>query len=1281
MPEEITIKADALEPLFEAWEEPNRHRVRAANGEGAVVQNQRRPSPINAGMVQNLRAEVKGWRDNYYYGASDTSRQLLNHWFGRSHRMVAGGNEIEFRYYFCQREAIETLIYLKEVRRTERLSQLIAEFGGTQAEAAALGITEEEDALCRYAFKMATGSGKTKVMSLAIVWSYFHALRESESPMARHFVVVAPNLTVFERLKEDFKPEGGGSDIFDKDPLIPVEWRGDWNLTTVLQDEASGAATGAVLYLTNIHRLFDTSKRKKSDEEVFDWMGPAVSKAKALDTGAELRDRITAHPRLMVLNDEAHHVWDPDSAWNEAITFLHETCLKRGGDGLAAQLDFSATPKDNKANYFKHIICDTPLGEAVDAGIVKTPIIGRAGNLIEQATDNASYRYEAHLKLGYQRWLKSNEEWAKSGKKPLLFVMCEDTTAADQIAARLGGDDLFKELNGRTLNLHTRLKGKVKSVGSGANKRQEFVENEKEISDEDLKELRKLSRDLDSDSSPYYCIVSVLMLREGWDVRNVTTIVPLRPYTSKAGILPEQTLGRGLRRMTPPGQANEVVAVIEHDAFAKLYRDELAQEGMLIEIVDADKVPSTTVSIFPDPKKDVEALDIAIPRLTAGAQTLATLSPISEAEIREAFAPFKPLPLGEVGPTEVPYEGRHLITGEVVEQMKVNLALLESGVGAISFYEQELEYICKVKGTHQVLGPLLQVFFEQMLFGSGQSVFDPRVVQRLSESDVREHVRAVFVPLIRKKTVKQQTRAIESQPMRLSTWRPYQVTANERRPVLVSARTQFNLVPCNRSLEQALTEFLSKASDVSAFAKNAGPQALRIDYLADGQRLAFYTPDFFVQVNAECFLVETKGQVDRYVPAKARAAVEWCKAASTKAAKWSYVYVPEGVYQRFQGTSFAELVRMCAPALHELTMAEVVQGTLPLFAAGGTVETELDQAAAAGLIDEAVLQDLPERLRKAVEEAVSLFLFFEKKAGKNYAPAFTSLLGVIDETAKGFVIQKLMSAMPLAAPDQKAWFDPYLGKVDPKTHRHYQELARNLQKTLVFKSGVSPLGLLRNCLDYALNDRNSLTGVFEAIKDEFRYAGARDQLVAVQEINDFRNTRVAHQEAPISDAKEAKMALKAWIDGLIVLWAERADATYGDSCVVEVKEVRAKNDSREDFLLLLKVVLANIVFPPLTNEIRTLIRTAVEVELQPKVDFRFGAGKAKVECQGVERGSLELIIAVTAIGGGAYQFVKDYDKLRSNIILLTSDIKKGCGKLKRAIEGKAKKPLKKDEQK
>src|SRR5208337_2324857 len=107
------------------------------------------------------------------------------------------------------------------------------------------------------------------------------------------------------------------------------------------------------------------------------------------------------------------------------------------------------------------------------------------------------------------------------------------------------------------------------------------------------------------------------------------------------------------------------------------------------------------------------------------------------------------------------------------------LALLESGIGAISFYIQELEYACKVRNTHQVLAPLLQKFFEELLFGTQVSVFDPLLVKRLSDSDVREHVRAVFVPLIRRKVIQTQVRAPEAPPVPLSTWKPFQVTVSE----------------------------------------------------------------------------------------------------------------------------------------------------------------------------------------------------------------------------------------------------------------------------------------------------------------------------------------------------------------------------------------------------------------------------------------------------------------------------------------------------------------------
>jgi type III restriction enzyme len=449
------LNPSALEPLFAPWEEPNSHRVRAdKEGDPAKIVKGRRPSPIR--LAQNIRGAVREWREGFYAGASDTSRYLLDHWFNRSHRRTTpAGEDFEFRYYFCQREAIKSLIYLKEVRNLDYLSKITSEYGGPDAEVAALGITEDEDAWSRYAFKLATGAGKTKVMSLAVVWSYFHALRESDSDMARHFVLIAPGLTVYERLKEDFRPGDGRPDIFDCDPLIPPEWRGDWNLSVVLQDEAGGAPTGGVLYLTNIHRLYDPGKRVgKSQADTYGWMGPLVSKASALDTGAALRDRLTKHPRLMVINDEAHHVWDADSAWNEAIRFIHDTNRQRGG-GLVAQLDFSATPKDNKGQIFKHVVCDTPLGEAVDGGIVKTPVIGRADRrLEEQPADDAAYVYERHLLLAYERWKASRDEWSKGGKKALLFVMCNNTTEADQIARRLNNDDLFSELKGTTINLH-----------------------------------------------------------------------------------------------------------------------------------------------------------------------------------------------------------------------------------------------------------------------------------------------------------------------------------------------------------------------------------------------------------------------------------------------------------------------------------------------------------------------------------------------------------------------------------------------------------------------------------------------------------------------------------------------------------------------------------------------------------------------------------------------------------------------------------------------------------
>ena len=1123
------VNTGALERLFAPWEEPDRHRIRAGKGAPPEVVNFRRPSPIP--LANRLRPFVREWREANYYGASDTTRELLGHWFERPHRAAGpDGEEGEFRYYFCQREAIETLVFLMEARGLRALSSLVAEYGGGADEA--LGVKPEDDEWARYAFKLATGAGKTKCMSLAIVWSYFHALRESGSGMARNFVVIAPNLTVFERLREDFRPEGGGPDIFTKDPLVPPEWRGDWNLRVVLQGEAGGASAGGTLYLTNIHRLFEPRRAGRKDAATRAWAGPPPATAAALDRGAELRDRITAHGRAMILNDEAHHVWDPGSAWSEAIRWLHETLRKRGGDGLAAQLDFSATPKDNRGRVFPHVVCDSPLGEAVDAGIVKTPVIGRAGDLVEQPHEDAAYRYEAHLRLGYERWRRSREEWAGSGRMPLLFVMCEDTGAADSIAKRLDADPLFRDLNGRTINLHINLKGKIKRRKIGGTTVEIFEENEKAISDEDMKAIRRISRELDSNESPYFCIVSVLMLREGWDVRNVTTIVPLRSYSSKANILPEQTLGRGLRRMTPPGQASELVAVVEHPAFTSLYRQELEQEGLLIDERDADDIDASTVSIFPDGRKDLEALDIALPVLTAANRIRPTLESLPVDAVRERFRAFSPLPLGDRGAAEVDYEGRHLITDEVVERMEVSLPLLRDGFTAISFFARELEAACKVQGAHKVLAPPLQTFLGEILFGEKVGLADPRLAARLADQDVREHVRAVFVPLIRERTVEANILRVPGAPVSVRGWKPYQAMRSDRRPAAQAGKTLFNLAPCDNALEVAMTAFLDNAPDVAAFARNAGPQALRIDYLTAARRLAFYTPDFLVRENdGGCALVETKGRSDADVPRKAGAAVEWCKSASKAGAKWRYVHVQQDAMKDLTGPRFADLARACGPALRNLLSEIAAAPELPFFAPRREDDAE-------SFFTPEVFGKLPERGWKAAREALELYRFFERKTDSpNFAPVFSALLGAMEDASKGFIRTSLGGRVPADRREQDDWFEPYMPGVKGRDEARYRNMARNLKRGLVYGNPLSVIGLLRSCLDFALNDSSKLGGVFDAVRDSLRVSGSRKLLRRVTEANDFRNGYVAHPDKELTDKGLAERNLKQWVETLALLRA------------------------------------------------------------------------------------------------------------------------------------------------
>ena len=269
-----------------------------------------------APCVPALRKLVTEWREGGYKGVTSTTRTLLNFWFCTDHRLPNGQL---FTYHRAQQEAIETLIYVYEVAKMRRRKDLLEHYAPAQSPIQLPGYDE----FARYCTKMATGSGKTKVMALAVVWQFFNAVRESGEDYAKTFLILAPNVIVFERLKSDF--EGGR--IFHLDPLIPRELQIFWEFDCVMRGDAERAPAEGMLFLTNIQQFYERSTQKKNGDEEPDIMtemlGPKPKDEVGNDLASfsEMLARRTG--RLLVLNDEAHHTHDEENEWNTVIRRLH----------------------------------------------------------------------------------------------------------------------------------------------------------------------------------------------------------------------------------------------------------------------------------------------------------------------------------------------------------------------------------------------------------------------------------------------------------------------------------------------------------------------------------------------------------------------------------------------------------------------------------------------------------------------------------------------------------------------------------------------------------------------------------------------------------------------------------------------------------------------------------------------------------------------------------------------------------------------------------------------
>ncbi|MBC8255654.1 MAG: DEAD/DEAH box helicase family protein, partial [Ardenticatenia bacterium] len=499
-------------------------------------------------LVSQLRKKVKTFRDSGYVGAADTSKSLLNWWFNTAHLLLGvDGAMVEFQYYFAQREALETIIYLYDVVGVQDKFDLMR-FDSSGAVSAGMF----DETWRRFVVKMATGTGKTKVLSLILAWSFYHKLYEPESDLARNFLVIAPNIIVLDRIYKDFQ----GLRIFFEDPVIPDNgvdgrnWRDDFQLTLHVQDEVRITRPVGNIFLTNIHRVYAGNDIPASpdDEDTMEYFLGKRPTGATTDSKVDLGMIVRDIDELMVLNDEAHHIHDPRMAWFKSIEDIHNR-LKQKGAALSLQVDTTATPKHNNGAIFVQTVADYPLVEAISQNVVKHPVLPDApsrAKLAERQSAKFTEKYADYIHLGVIEWRKAYAEHEKMGKKAILFVMTDDTRNCDDVAEYLEGN--YADLKDAVLVIHTKNNGEISESTTGKSK-------------EALVKLRQQANAIDEMESPYKAIISVMVLKEGWDVRNVTTIVGLRAYSAKSNILPEQTLGRGLRKMYPGG-VEEYVSVV-----------------------------------------------------------------------------------------------------------------------------------------------------------------------------------------------------------------------------------------------------------------------------------------------------------------------------------------------------------------------------------------------------------------------------------------------------------------------------------------------------------------------------------------------------------------------------------------------------------------------------------------------------------------------------------------------------------------------------------------------
>lgn len=475
--------------------------------------------------------------------------------------------------------------------------------------------------------------------------------------------------------------------------------------------------------------------------------------------------------------------------------------------------------------------------------------------------------------------------------------MVDDTRNCDEVGAYL--EKICPELQGGVLVIHTKNNGEISEAASGKRK-------------EELELLRKQSNEIDSWQSLYKAIVSVLMLKEGWVVRNVTVIVGLREYSAESKILPEQTLGRGLRRMYFGTDIKETVSVMGTPAFME-FVESIQTGGVSFERVPmgggAVRHDSLIVEVDREnSEKNLDELDIPIPKLTRRFhREYKNLDDLDPAALGNKRLPLKPF---------TPEETREIVFKTMLDsELHHTIRLDGSGPAdfrsVVAFFARQLLKDLRLVGGYDVLYGKVKTFMREHLFaGEPVNLEDPVVLRNLSEPEAGKVLYDAFKAAINTLTIQDSGDTRIEARIRLKDTRPFRT---EHRPFLASKKSIFTKIvgePQSGGFELSFAAFLENAKDVSAFAKNYLAVGFKLDYVRADDDLSTYTPDFIVRTtDGTVWLVETKGREESDLPQKMARLRQWCAdaTAAEENRRYDFVFVDQAGFEKHTPGSFAAL--------------------------------------------------------------------------------------------------------------------------------------------------------------------------------------------------------------------------------------------------------------------------------------------------------------------------------------------------------------------------------------